>query len=319
VPFSRLCNGIKVLSSYDQFIINREHCPICKSKKRLVLFSAKHNRPEFLNFIKFEKFYSKEFYDSYTEGLLGELLYEIAECKDCHFIYLTEVLNDVGMALLYNDWLDKELLRVHYSNLPYDIAAERILKWIKNNFRKKDKINVMDFGAGYGNFCSIAAKYGFNTFAFDLSVDKNDHVNCMGVTISNDFEKHYGYFDFIWVNQVFEHLSDPLGVLLNLSQCLTNNGIIYTGVPNCKNIKRTLKRNGLSEKLFKLLSPHQHINAFNNNSLKLLGVKAGLKPFSMIDFMKFFNTSLNLNELNFLIKRIIKNSSYGTSLFFKMK
>jgi len=250
---------------------------------------------------------------------LGQLLYEIAECDSCHFVYLTEVLNDYGMGLLYNDWLDKELLRVHYSKLPYDIVAERILKLIKTSFRKKDKINVMDFGAGYGNFCSIAAKSGFNTFAFDLSADKKNHIDSMGVTVINNFEKYHRSFDFIWVNQVLEHLSDPLGVFINLRQCLTDTGIIYAAVPDCKAIKQILKENGLSEKLFKLLSPHQHINAFNNSSLQLLGINAGLKPFSMIDFLKFVNTSLNLNELIFLTKKIIKNSSFGTGLFFSLQ
>ncbi|MBU1340973.1 MAG: class I SAM-dependent methyltransferase [Proteobacteria bacterium] len=308
-----------MLNNKNQIILNREYCPICKSKNCSVLISTNHSRPDFFNFIKFEKYYSKELYEGYAYGILGQLLYEIAECNDCHFIYLTEVLNDVGMELLYNNWLDKELLRVHYSNLPYDIVAERILKLIKTNFSKKDKINVMDFGAGYGNFCSIAAKSDFNTFAFDLSTDKKDHMNSMGINIINNFKKYHGCFDFIWVNQVFEHLSDPLEVFINLRQCLTETGIIYAAVPDCKNIKQILNKKGLSEKLFRLLSPHQHINAFNNMSLKLLGEKAGLKAFAMIDFLKLFNTSLKLNDLKFLIKKTIKNSSWGTGLFFNLK
>lgn len=282
-----------------------------------MLFNAKHNTQDLFDFIRIEKYYSKEYYHGYAKGILGELLYEIAECKDCHFIYLTEVLNDIGMELLYNDWLDKELLRAHYSHLPFNIAAENILKLIKVAFNKKNKINLLDFGAGYGNFCSIATKSGFNTFAFDLSSDKNDHMDYMGVTIIDNFDKSYGYFDFIWVNQVLEHLSNPLEVLIELSKCLRDTGIIYIGVPDCKDIKQILKINGLTEELFKLLSPHQHINAFTNNSLKILSTNAGLKALSIVDFIKFLDTSLNSSELKFLTKRIIKNSSFGTDLFFR--
>lgn len=310
---------MRLLNNKGQIIINREYCPICKSKNRSVLFSAKHSSPDFFDFIKFEKFYSKKFYDGYANGLLGELLYEIAECSDCQFIYLTEVLNDVGMGLLYNDWLDKELLRGITASHHINIFSEMSLKLIKTNFKNKDRINVMDFGAGYGNFCSIAVKSGFNTYAFDLSNDKNEHMNGMGVTIIKSFDVHYGSFDFIWVNQVLEHLYDPLGILLNLCQCLTDKGIIYIGVPDCKGIKQILKEHPLSGRLFMLLSPHQHINAFDNKSLKLLSKNAGLKPLSMIDFLALFNTSLNFSELTFLIKRTIKNSLYGTGLFFRMK
>lgn len=305
-----------MLNSKSQIIENREYCPICKSKNRSILFASNHSQAGFLSFIKFEKYYSEALYDGYADGILGQLLYEIAECSDCHFIYLTEVLNDTGMALLYNDWLDEELLRVHYRNLPYDIVAERILNLIKTKFRKNGAINIMDFGAGYGSFSTIATKSGFNTFAFDLSTDKKDHIGSLGVNIINNFEKHHGYFDFIWVNQVFEHLSDPLGVLINLRHCLTDTGIIYIAVPDCKDIKQILKENGLSEKLFNLLSPHQHINAFDNDSLKELGVNAGLKSFSMIDFLKFFDTSLAFNDLKFLTRKTIRNSSWGTGLFF---
>lgn len=305
-----------MVSTKDDLVIDRQFCPVCKSGSRSVLFSAKHNSPGFLDFIKFEEFYSKAFYDSYSNGPLKELLFEIAECNNCHNIYLTQVLNDKGMELLYNEWLDKDLLKVYYSNQEHSTYEETMLRVIKKHFRKKDKINILDFGAGYGNFCSIATGLGLNTYAFDLSTDKNDHLNNMGVTIINNFDKYKGYFDFIYINQVFEHVSDPGGILNSLRQCLTDDGLLFMSVPNCKDVKKILKEEGLSHKLFRLISPHQHINGFNNGSLKIFGTKAGLKPLSMFDFLGMLNTSFNINELKFLVKKVIKNSKYGTGLFF---
>jgi 2-polyprenyl-3-methyl-5-hydroxy-6-metoxy-1,4-benzoquinol methylase len=300
----------------DDLVINRQSCPVCNSESRTILFSAKHNSPGFLDFIKFEEFYSKALYDGYSNGPLNELLFEIAECNNCRNIYLTEVLNDKGMELLYNEWLDKDLLKVYYSNQVYSIYEETMLRVIKKHFRKKDKINILDFGAGYGNFCSIATKLGLNTYAFDLSTDKNEHLDNMGVTIINNFDKYKGYFDFIYINQVFEHVSDPGGILKSLRQCLTDKGLLFMSVPNCKNVKKIVKEEGLSHKLFKLISPHQHINGFNNSSLKIFGAKAGLKALSMFDFLRMFKTSFNTGELKFLIKKVIKNSKFGTGLFF---
>lgn len=297
--------------------LNREVCPVCRSKNYTVLHSAKHSDPGFLNFIKFEKYYSKSFYDGYDNGILKELVFNLAECNNCHFVYLTEVLNNKGMELLYNEWLDKELLREHYRLLEYPTYHETLLKLVKKYFRKKDKITVMDFGAGYGNFCSIATKMGFSAYAYDLSEDKNDHMDHMGVTIIGNFDKYQNFFDLIWVNQVLEHLSDPGEVLKNLQGCLKEDGLIFVAVPDAKETKAIFRAEGLSNKFFKLISPHQHINAFNNSTLKLLGINAGLKPLSMFDFLRFYTTSLSMTELKLLVKKTIKNSSYSTGLFFK--
>jgi SAM-dependent methyltransferase len=305
-----------MISGKNDLVTMRTLCPVCSSENRVILFKAKHDEEGFLKFIKYERFYSKAFYEEYSNGPLKELVYEIAECKDCHFVYQTEILNDKGMGLLYNDWLDKELLKAYYAQQAYSTYEEGMLKVIKKHFGKKGKINIMDFGAGYGNFCSIAAKLGANTFAFDLSADKNGHINNMGVTIINNFDNYKGFFDFIYVNQVFEHLSDPAGILKTLRECLTEKGIIFMAVPNCKKIKSVIKNEGLSNNLFLLLSPHQHINAFENCSLKLLAKKQGLRCLTIPDFLSMLDVKFGKNETKFWTKSIVKSSWYGTFLFF---
>ena len=195
--------------SKENLTENRSNCPVCQSANKSILISLKHNSQGFIDFIKFEPFYSKSFYENYHNGPLNEFLYEVAECNDCHFIYLTQILSDVGMGQLYNDWLDKNLLKEYYSKLEYNTYEETMLSLLKKSYRKNEKINLIDFGAGYGNFCSIAIKLKFTTYAFDLSDDKNEHLDSMGVTIINNLDKYNTFFDFIYVNQVFEHVADP--------------------------------------------------------------------------------------------------------------
>lgn len=300
-------------------IINRQSCPVCQSKNRTILFSAKHDSPRFIDFIKFEAYFGETFYNAYNNDAAKELLYEIAECNNCHFIYLTEVLSDMGMGLLYNEWLDKEMLKVHYSKLPYSPYQENMLGILKKHFRKKQQPNLMDFGAGYGNFVAMSVKKDFKTYAFDLSSDKNDFMDSMGVTIINDLAKYKNYFNVIWVNQVFEHVSDPLTIVKQLKESLTDDGLIYIAVPDCSNIKKILSQKGLSHDLFRLLSPHQHINAFTNNTLQLLGTNSGLQPLGLADYFKLYNTKLNFAELKILVKKTIKNSGASTGLLFKKK
>lgn len=304
-------------TSISTLVINREACPVCQSKDRTILLSVKHDSPGFIDFLKFEAYYGKSFYEEYNTGAARQMLYEIAECNNCHFFYLTEVLSDMGMGLLYNDWLDKEMLKVHYSKLPYSYYQEHMLGLIKKHFSKKQQPTLMDFGAGYGIFVGMSVKAGFKTYAFDLSSDKNDFMDSMGVTIINDLTKFKNSFDFIWVNQVFEHVSDPLSIVKQLKESLTDDGLIYIAVPDCSNLKNILAEKKLTQPLFRLLSPHQHVNAFTNSTLKLLGTNSGLQPLGFADYLKLYNTKLNLAELKLLVKRTIKNSSASTGLLFK--
>lgn len=298
-------------------VINRQSCPVCQSKNRTILFSAKHDSPGFLDFIKYEAYYSETYYNAYNDGTAKEMLYEIAECNSCHFLYLTEVLSDMGMGLLYNDWLDKEMLKVHYSKLPYSYYQEYMLGIMKKYFRKTHQPTLMDFGAGYGIFVGMSVKKGFKTYAFDLSSDKNDFMDNMGVTIINDLSKFKNSFDVIWVNQVFEHVSDPLSILKQLKDSLTDDGLIYVAVPDCSSLKKVLAEKGLSHPLSRLLSPHQHVNAFTNSTLKLLGTNSGLQPLGFTDYLKLYNRKLGPAELKLLVKRTLKNSSASTGLLFK--
>lgn len=297
----------------------RNFCPICKSENSKILFSEKHSSPEFLNFVKIEKFYSKFFYDSFKKSELQKMNYTIAECNQCQFIFQKEILSDFGMKLLYNQWLDNDLLQEFYSKQPYNKTEETILRILKKSKKKNTSLKILDFGAGYGNFCSKALKLGFQTYAFDLSSDKTEMIDKIGVITISNLEKFKDYFDIIWVNQVFEHISDPASVIDKLQECLFENGILFISTPNCKGIKKIIREKGLSPELFEKLSPHQHINAFTHTTLMNLGRIHSLHPMSVFDYIKLMNSKLSLSELVRLGKITLKNPFFDTNIFFKKK
>jgi hypothetical protein len=53
---------------------------------------------------------------------------------------------------------------------------------------------------------------------------ENDHMNNMEATIIIKFNEYYSHFNFIYINKVFEHKSDPGGILKNLQLCRTDKG-----------------------------------------------------------------------------------------------
>lgn len=298
-------------------IIERKQCPVCDSSSLNTLFSIERNNKSFLSFLKLERFYSKRFWDDYNNGMLNELVYKIVKCDDCDFIFQYEVLNETGMKILYNDWLDQELLLQYYSEKKPVKHTQNLLKILGKALKNQTGLQILDYGAGYGGFCALSLKYGFNTFAYELSNDKNKYLSSeMGIITINSLDNYRSFFDFIYLDQVLEHVSNPRELLMTLSGSLRDNGIIFVSVPDCKSVTLTINRYGLSKELFLQLSPFQHINAFNNKTLKKIGKLSGLQAFDLIEYSKLIKKEFLTSEMIFLFKNSIK-SFYGTSLFFK--
>lgn len=189
-----------------KLISTRNKCPICESIYHKTLLKIKQGDPAFFSFLKNEKFYSKRFWESYHEGLFNELKFEIIKCKNCGFVFQKEILNEYGMELLYNEWLDQDMLLDYYKKKQLSDSQVTLLKAIKRYFGNKSSIKLLDFGSGYGNFCSAAKKSGFNTFGFDLSRQKNEYISSRdGINSVTDLKRFSNYFHFINLNQVLEH------------------------------------------------------------------------------------------------------------------
>jgi SAM-dependent methyltransferase len=95
-------------------------------------------------------------------------------------------------------------------------------------------------------------------------------------------------FDFINVDQVLEHLSDPLHVARRLAECLKPSALIKFSTPNNPELPRLLRAaqssgddTVLDAKTLDSLLPLEHVNLFNDRSLKVLAQEAGLRPFRL--------------------------------------
>ena len=251
----------------------RNCCPICSNSINESIISIPLNDPVIVNYQKLERFFSDTFLTKYPSEIFSEFNFRIQFCKECEFYFNSNVLNDEGMSLLYNEWLDQTKLSTYYSCMSPNINEKCRLDIMEKYFKKK--INVLDFGAGYGNFLKLAKANKFNLFAFDLSINKNVYLeNELGVKLIGDLMKYKNYFHLFNLNQVLEHIADPLNLVIDLKNCLTEDGILFISTPNCINTGQLLRENKFDDKLWEQLTPFQHINAFNNKSLRLIGKNA---------------------------------------------
>jgi SAM-dependent methyltransferase len=112
----------------------------------------------------------------------------------------------------------------------------------------------------------------------ELSARRREHARQWGLAVIESLQQVDAGFDFIYANQVFEHLPEPLSTLRQLCECLSGDGIVHIRVPDGRGVMRRLQRHGWSPDI-DAVHPLEHINCFTRASLVRLASSAGLRLF----------------------------------------
>lgn len=105
---------------------------------------------------------------------------------------------------------------------------------IDESFRGR-KLDILDYGGGGGQFALVATSHfpEANVFITDISdealLDEWEPLN--NQIRFRDFDSDKTTFDFIFLNDVFEHVSDPSAVLDQLAGKLKPDGRIFIDTP----------------------------------------------------------------------------------------
>ena len=138
---------------------------------------------------------------------------------------------------------------------------------------------------GWGHWCLIAKRHGYNVFGAELSDNRKNYALQNGVQLCSPLDEDSNQlFDFINIDQVVEHLTDPLFILISLRKKLKNGGVIKISVPNASvDYQRFKAGKWLPGK--DAFHPLEHVNGFNRLSIDSL-VAAGLRPLTLIEMIQ---------------------------------
>lgn len=154
------------------------------------------------------------------------------------------------------------------------LRVQRINNFIKkkSEFKNIKKISCLDIGSGLGIFPYKMKKKNFKITALDPDKASCEHIrkNLKINTIHGDFLKLKikKKFEFISLNKVIEHISNPKKILERVKKILSAKGLIYIEVPD---IKASMK--GKSREEFHL----DHLHVFSKKSLEFLSKSLNLK------------------------------------------
>ena len=176
------------------------------------------------------------------------------------------------------------------------IQIHALEKKIKN-LKKK---NLLDLGSGQGTFLLNVQKHFKSSLGVDfsdLNLDKNLKSKITFVSQSPEeyIEKSLKRFDVITLNNVLEHVTNPIAFMKMLKKNIKKGTYVFITVPNDFSELQKQTNKKVKKKNY-WISPPDHLNYFNKNSFIYFAKKLG---FDLIDAMADFPIELFLLSKNF--------------------
>ena len=200
---------------------------------------------------------------------------KVLECNNCNLISLSTF---------------KHIEKAHYEESKMHSDGYTLDEWINEteiddqrrlNFLSNKIVNkrILDFGCGNGNF--LIKSKNITSISEGIEIEKRNYTyfkkNNLVVydSINSALKNNFKYkFDLVTAFHVFEHLSDPIEILIQLKNLINDNGEIIIEVPNSEDSLISL-HNSSSFKKFTFWS--QYLFLYNQFNFTTLVKKSGLK------------------------------------------
>jgi 2-polyprenyl-3-methyl-5-hydroxy-6-metoxy-1,4-benzoquinol methylase len=294
----------------------RAACPMCKSKETDELCSLPYINNNVLSFLR--TYYKNSVDESYVE----EAHYSIQQCRSCKSCYQKEILNTEGMKLLYGKWISSEGSKAKVVHVPRQVEIARHIARILLLFPDPSKARLLDYGMGWGDWCHMAQSFGFNACGVELDQERIAFAKNRGIQayLPDDLPKEQ--YDFIYLEQVLEHLPEPHETIEKLVNTMSPNGYMHIGVPNGKSIPIDAQKNPLSLIRKGPAHPLEHINIFSHGSLIAFMKQFNCYPVQQKEgFLRCTKTSLLLRDATLMAARMLPASIFPhkTNLLFQKR
>ena len=216
----------------------------------------------------------KNLYDD-RYGYPGKFV--VLRCSHCGHKSLDATFSSQDLSRLYTEFYPRTQFSVEEHH-PYaervgfmawlDGAQYSAFRWIPRNVR------VLDIGCGFGETLGYHKARGCDVYGVEADAniqrvaDRFDYKVNVGLFDSNNYK--HEYFDFVTMDQVLEHVTDPLEVLIGIAKVMKTSGALIVSTPNA---------NGWGARVFgnKWINWHTpyHLQFFSRESMKMAAEKTG--------------------------------------------
>jgi len=236
-----------------------------------------------------------------TEVFIKHDNFEIIRCNECGLYYQNTPKQFETLSNIYNNMYEERPQKVQNK-----FYWKKRMKTLYRDIKKyqKDEGSLLDIGCSYGFLMDNFIKKGWRATGIDVSRNAVNYAKSKGLNCFNSAlldSRFENKFDVIIMDNVLEHLEDPVEALSLVKNWLANKGIIYIRVPNIESKAFLFKRKSFIGDL----KPFEHLFYFSKHTLKLLLNKVGLKSHVTTDGRVNIGTILNRY---FRSKLVFRNS-----------
>lgn len=209
--------------------------------------------------------------------------HKLLRCQTCGHRFLGTAFTDSQLESLYSHFYPRASFAIEDFS-PYDdlagfaawLEGERAsaFRWVPRDVR------VLDVGCGFGQTLAYHAARGCDAHGIDadvnlLRVARRFGLNArVGLFHAADYEP--ASFDYVTLDQVIEHVSDPKSFLADVAAVLRPGGVAIVTTPN---------PNGYGARVFgrKWINWHvpYHLQQFSRRSLSIAAEESGLRLASL--------------------------------------
>src|SRR5262249_15608581 len=153
----------------------------------------------------------------------------LRQCRECSLIFQGQIGNDFVLQKLYEEWIDPSRARViddQRGDLSFYVAhLNEILSVLSQIGKRPPEARILDFGMGWGRWCRMVKAFGCQVYGTELSEERITFARSHGIPALSWDEIPGNAFDFINIEQVFEHIPHPLATLKHLAAGLAADGL----------------------------------------------------------------------------------------------
>ncbi len=214
-------------------------------------------------------------YRIYDDRYGYEGIFTLYKCAECGHAFLNCSSN---LEKIYTDYYPRSALDKQFE--PIVELSSNYKAWLNGDFSSAFRWvpkngRVLDVGCGFGETLEDHMKRHCKAYGTELDKNTTAVAKAQGLKINIGHFNHRMYernfFDYITLDQVIEHIKEPIGLLRDLAEVLNEKGRIIISTPNA---------NGWGVYVFgkRWLNWHApyHLNVFSKKAMKIAAQKAGL-------------------------------------------
>ncbi len=252
--------------------MQHRRCPLCGSNEHEAVLELEAHA-----FCRTNPTYSPDF--RAILGISEDARYPIVRCRRCAMVYASLLPTAAFLDAVYERVIQKTACIEGSENRPGYARRLRYVAELIELAPTDDPLRALDYGSGLGVTLRILRACGVDATGFDPSALRGDYVRERDLAIASERAELRGTFGAIVLDNVLEHLPEPVETIEWLRGVTTNGTIAYVSVPSYEEtfLAAQVEHHRRGDAIDMTLNPWEHLNYFSLAHLDALMQRGGFR------------------------------------------